>query len=154
MHSLQLKIAKRTIKKTYLALVVGKVKDQEGYIESYIGRDPNDRKRMTVHDPVNPKIAKTKFLNKGYYHDKYTLLEVDLLTGRTHQIRVHLSSIGFPIVGDKVYGKSHENAEVYEKYGLTRQWLHAFRLEFNLFDHEYNFEAPLKADLEKVIGGK
>lgn len=107
---------------------------------------------MTVHDPVNPKIAKTKFLNKGYYHDKYTLLEVDLLTGRTHQIRVHLSSIGFPIVGDKVYGKSHENAEVHEKYGLTRQWLHAYRLEFNLFDHEYSFEAPLKADLEKVIG--
>ena len=64
MHALQLKIAKRTIEKTYLALVVGKVKDQEGYIESFIGRDPHDRKKMTTLDPVNPKLAKTKFSNK------------------------------------------------------------------------------------------
>ena len=106
---------------------------------------------MTVHDPVNPKIAKTNFLNKGYYNDKYTLLEVDLLTGRTHQIRVHLSSIGFPIVGDKVYGNEKVNTEVNEKYGLTRQWLHAYKLEFNLFDHDYRFEAPLKSDLNKFL---
>lgn len=64
MHALQLKIAKRTIEKTYLALVTGRVKDQEGYIESFIGRDPYDRKKMTVVNPVNPKIAKTKFINR------------------------------------------------------------------------------------------
>lgn len=64
MHALQLKIAKRTIEKIYLALVLGKMKDQEGYIESFIGRDPYDRKKMTVQDPLNPKIAKTKFINK------------------------------------------------------------------------------------------
>jgi 23S rRNA-/tRNA-specific pseudouridylate synthase len=133
MHALQLKMAKRTIHKTYLALVVGKVKEQEGYIESYIGRDPNDRKRMTTAHPINPKLAKTKFRNRGYIADKYTLLEVDLLTGRTHQIRVHLASIGHPIIGDKTYGNEKINIEVSEKYHLNRQWLHAWKLEFNLF---------------------
>lgn len=64
MHALQLKIAKRTIEKTYLTLVVGIVKDQEGYIESFIGRDPYDRKKMTTSNPINPKLAKTKFINK------------------------------------------------------------------------------------------
>jgi 23S rRNA-/tRNA-specific pseudouridylate synthase len=106
---------------------------------------------MTTMDPSNPKLAKTKFLNKGVIEGRYTLLEVDLLTGRTHQIRVHLSSIGYPIVGDKIYGNERVNIEVLEKYGLTRQWLHAFRLDFNLFDHDYSFEAPLKPDLEVMM---
>ncbi|MDD2693864.1 MAG: RluA family pseudouridine synthase [Candidatus Gracilibacteria bacterium] len=151
MHALQLKIAKRTINKTYLALVVGKVKDQEGYIESFIGRDPHDRKKMTTLDPVNPKLAKTKFSNKGFFGNKYTLLEVDLLTGRTHQIRVHLSSIGYPIVGDKIYGNEKENKEAEEKYGLKRQWLHAWRLKFNLFGQDFSFEGELKDDLKKFL---
>ena len=151
MHALQLKIAKRTIKKTYLALVVWKVKDQEGYIESFIGRDPYDRKKMTVTDPINPKIAKTKFCNKWYFHDKYTLLEVDLLTGRTHQIRVHLASIGYPILGDTKYGNEKMNQEAKEKYDLTRQWLHAWKLEFNLFGQDYSFEWEIKNDLKKCL---
>ena len=151
MHSLQLKIAKRTIHKTYLALVIGKVHDEEGYIESFIGRDPHDRKKMTTQNPVNPKLAQTKFRKKWFYHDKYTLLEVDLLTGRTHQIRVHLASIGYPIVGDKIYGKDFSNKEAGEKYGLTRQWLHAWKLGFNLFGQEYHFEWELKKDLRKVL---
>lgn len=88
---------------------------------------------MTTRDPVNPKIAKTKFRKLGYHHEKYTLLEIDLLTGRTHQIRVHLSSIGFPIVGDKIYGNEKINREVEEHYALKRQWLHAWKLSFNLF---------------------
>lgn len=151
MHALQLKIEKRSIHKMYLALVVGIVKDQTGYIESFIGRDPYDRKKMTTIDPSNPKLAKTKFCNKWVIAWKYTLLEVDLLTGRTHQIRVHLSSIGFPIVGDKVYGNEKANLEARENYWLTRQWLHAYKLNFNLFDQEYNFEAPLKGDLQKCL---
>lgn len=151
MHTLQLKIAKRTIEKTYLALVVGKMKDQEWYIESFIGRDPHDRKKMTTVDPVNPKLAKTKFSNKWFFGNKYTLLEVDLLTGRTHQIRVHLSSIGYPIVGDKIYGNEKENKEAEEKYGLKRQWLHAWRLRFNLFGQDFSFEWELKNDLKKFL---
>lgn len=151
MHALQLKIAKRTISKMYLALVIWNVKDEDGYIESYIGRDPNDRKKMTTRDPVNPKIAKTKFRKLGYYHDKYSLLEVDLLTGRTHQIRVHLSSIGFPIIGDKIYGNEKANREALESFGLKRQWLHAWKLEFTLFGKEYAFLWEVKEDLKKVI---
>lgn len=140
MHALQLKIAKRTISKTYLALVIGKVRDEEGYIESFIGRDPYDRKKMTTRDPINPKIAKTKFKKLGYYHNKYSLLEVDLLTGRTHQIRVHLASIGYPIIGDKIYGNEKANREVEESLGLKRQWLHAWKLTFSLFGKDYTFE--------------
>lgn len=147
MHALQLKIQKRTIQKTYLALVTGNVKDTEWYIESFIGRDPNDRKKMSTIHPINPKIAKTKFRNKWSIHNRYTLLEVDLLTGRTHQIRVHLSSIGYPIIGDKVYWQEKINREAEELYGLKRQWLHASKLSFTLFGKEYNFEAPLKKDL-------
>ena len=152
MHALQLKIAKRTIEKTYLALVIWIMKDREWYIESFIGRDPYDRKKMTVNDPINPKIAKTKFINRWYILDKYTLLEVDLLTGRTHQIRVHLSSIGYPILGDKVYGRESANTDAKEKYELSRQWLHAWRLKFNLFGQDYSFEWPLKDDLLQIPG--
>ncbi len=151
MHALQLKIAKRTIHKTYLALVIGIVKDGEGYIESYIGRDAYDRKKMTTTDPLNPKLAQTKFRNIRIIAGKYSLLEVDLLTGRTHQIRVHLSSIGYPIVGDNVYGNPKVNKEVLEEYGLSRQWLHAQKLSFNLFGTDYDFEAPLKEDLKKFL---
>jgi len=71
---------------------------------------------MTTIDPINPKLAKTKFRNKGFFHEKYSLLEVDLLTGRTHQIRVHLASIGYPILGDAVYGNEKANREAEEKY--------------------------------------
>lgn len=151
MHALQLKMAKRTIKKTYLALVDGIIKDEEGYIESFIGRDPNNRKKMTTNAPLNPKLAKTKFYHRGFFHNKYTLLEVDLLTGRTHQIRVHLASIGFPIVGDKIYGHEKSNREAEENFGLARQWLHAYRLEFCLFAQNFHFIAPIKADLKKCL---
>lgn len=149
MHALQLKIAKRTIQKTYLALVNGIIPENEGYIESFIGRDPIDRKKMTTQDPLNPKLAKTKFYNRGIIDGKYTLVEVDLLTGRTHQIRVHLASIGFPILGDKIYGNEKANREVQEKYQLERQWLHAYRLDFTLFWQDFHFVWPLKADLQK-----
>lgn len=151
MHALQLKIAKRTIHKRYLALVAGIVKVKEWYIESFIWRDPHDRKKMTTIDPKNPKLAKTKFCNKWVIAWKYTLLEVDLLTGRTHQIRVHLSSIGYPIVGDKIYGNEKVNTAIMETYGLSRQWLHAYRLNFNLFWQEFNFDGPLKPDLQKCL---
>lgn len=151
MHALQLKIEKRTIEKTYLALVLGKVAEENGYIESYIGRDPNDRKKMTTREPVNPKLAKTRFKKIREIDNKYTLLEVDLLTGRTHQIRVHLSSIGHPIIGDKIYGNIKVNTEALEKYGLTRQWLHAWKLQFNLFGKDFSFEGKIKEDLQKFL---
>ncbi len=72
---------------------------------------------------------------------------MDLLTGRTHQIRVHLASIGYPILGDTTYGNEKENKIALEKYNLRRQWLHAYRLSFNLFSEEFEFKGPLKDDL-------
>lgn len=146
MRILQRKMEKRTINKRYLAVVFGKPSDEHGYIESFLGRDPIDRKRVTTVDPVNPKLAKTKF-HLLEYSNGMSLLEVELLTGRTHQIRVHLSSIGLPIVGDVMYGREKGNKEVKEKYGLTRQWLHAYRLEFQAFNQYYDFKAPLKKEL-------
>jgi 23S rRNA pseudouridine1911/1915/1917 synthase len=116
MLQLQRMMNKRTIKKHYLALVVGTFAESDGYIESFIGRDPHDRTRMTVVGPVNPKLAQTRFRVLGTLHNKYSLVEVDLLTGRTHQIRVHFASISHPIVGDQTYGIDKINAEFEEKY--------------------------------------
>lgn len=150
MRSLQIKMNKRTIKKTYLALVSWIIKDNEWYIESFIWRDQIDRKKMTISNPVNPKLAKTKFKILWFLENKYTLVEVDLLTGRTHQIRVHFASIGFPIVWDKVYWNEKVNKEIYDKYNLWRQFLHARKLDFNLFWKDFKFIWELKKDLEKI----
>lgn len=147
MRLFQRRIQDRKIQKTYLALVVGIPKEKEGYIESFLGRDPYNRKKITADNPLNPKLAKTKFKVLGVVDEKYALLEVDLLTGRTHQIRVHLASIGFPIVGDTTYGRAKINSELEEKYALKRQWLHAYRLGFDLFKTRFEFRAALKEDL-------
>lgn len=151
MRELQKKMADRKIRKFYYAVVLGLVKDKEGMIESFIGRDPNDRKRMTTENPVNPKLARTKFTLLNHIDNKYSLLEIELFTGRTHQIRVHMSAIGYPIVGDKVYGNEKTNKEIATKYGLERQWLHARRLILNLFWVDYDFVAPLKKDIAVVL---
>ncbi|OIO76573.1 hypothetical protein AUJ87_02650 [Candidatus Gracilibacteria bacterium CG1_02_38_174] len=151
MRELQKKMADRKIKKFYYAVVLGLVKDKEGMIESFIGRDPNDRKKMTTENPVNPKLARTKFTLLEHIDNKYSLLEIELFTGRTHQIRVHMSAIGYPIVGDKVYGNEKANKEVATKYGLDRQWLHARRLILNLFGVDYDFVAPLKKDIAVML---
>lgn len=133
MVTIQKKMADRKVRKFYLAVVVGLVKDPEGIIESYIGRDAVDRKIMTTVNPVNPKLSKTKFRLIEHLSGKYSFVEIELFTGRTHQIRVHMAAIGHPIVGDKTYGNDKVNKEVLERTGLTRQWLHARRLILNLF---------------------
>ncbi len=84
-------------------------------------------------NPVEPKLAKTKYKLLQYIDDRYSLLEIELFTGRTHQIRVHLADMGHPIIGDKIYGDPEINQEVASKYNLTRQWLHARQLIFELF---------------------
>jgi 23S rRNA pseudouridine1911/1915/1917 synthase len=110
---------KHRVKKTYYALVTGKLVPKEGIIELPLKRDLIKRERINVGE--SGKRAKTQYKVKNYYSD-YSYLELQPETGRTHQLRVHLSAIGYPIVGDLRYGK---------KSNLTsRIFLHAARIEF------------------------
>lgn len=110
----------KTIKKSYIAIVKGVIGRDNGRIETLIGRNPNDRKKMAVVEK-NGKIAISNFtvLDRS---NKHTLVRVDIETGRTHQIRVHMKHLGYPIEGDIVYGNGKDYAK--------RQMLHAFRLSF------------------------
>ncbi len=132
----------RSVVKAYLVLVKGHLTPENGIIEAPIGRDPRNRKRMTVVD--EGKEARTQY-NVVRYIGNYTLLEVRPETGRTHQIRVHLLAIGYPVAGDPVYG-------VKSAY-LSRQFLHASCLGFKLpSTGEYvEFTSELPPDLEQAL---
>jgi 23S rRNA pseudouridine1911/1915/1917 synthase len=132
----------RSVTKTYTALVQGQLKPAEGIIDANIGRDPRDRKRMAVVSRGREARTEYKVIK---YLDNYTLLEVRPKTGRTHQIRVHLAAIGFPIVGDATYGAKSEF--------LSRQFLHASRLVFKLpsSGEEMEFESGLPEDLREAL---
>ena len=144
-------IKNRKIDKYYLAIVVWKVKNPEIKIESFIWRDPNNRLRMTTLNPVNPKLALTSATVLEYIDNKYTLLKVKIETGRTHQIRVHLASIWYPILWDKTYWNVRVNKEIATRYQLHRQALHAWKLDLKLYWKDINFEANLKEDMKKII---
>lgn len=137
-------IKERQVLKEYLALVHGHVQATHGTIDAPIGRDPRDRKRMAL--VAGGRMARTHFSLKERFAE-YDLLDVRLETGRTHQIRVHLASIGHPVAGDKVYGRPDRDI------GLERQFLHAFRLGFRLprTDEYVEFTSPLPADLEATL---
>ena len=132
----------RSIVKAYLALVKGKLTPESGIIEAAIGRDPRNRQRMAVVS--RGREARTEYRVIKYIGE-HTLLEIMPETGRTHQIRVHLAAIGYPVVGDPVYG-------VKSPY-LSRQFLHACRLGFNLpSTGEYvEFTSELPEDLEQAL---
>lgn len=134
----------RTVKKGYIVLVQGKLSPKQGIIEAPIGRDPRHRKRMAVAVMERGKEASTEYKVREYLGD-YTLLEVIPVTGRTHQIRVHLSAIGYPVVGDPVYGVKITF--------LNRQFIHAYRLGFRLpSTNQYQeFTSPLPPDLEQAL---
>ena len=128
--------------KAYVVLVKEHLTPEKGLIEAPIGRDPGNRKRMAV--VTEGREARTQYQVIKYIGN-YTLLEVRPETGRTHQIRVHLSAIGYPVVGDTTYG-------VKSPY-LSRQFIHAGRLGFNLpSTGEYaEFESKLPPDLEQAL---
>lgn len=142
---------KKHISKYYLALVKWHVEEQNFKIESFIGRHPIDKTRMTsAGNAINPKIAIT-YGKVVKYIDDMTLLELKIETWRTHQIRVHLSAFWYPIVGDKVYGDKQTNEQALKKFWLTRQALHSYRLEFELYGEPKVFLAELKDDMKKII---
>ena len=132
----------RSVTKSYGVLVRGRLTPMHGSIEAPIGRDKSNRKRMAVVS--DGRYARTSYQVKEYLSD-YTLLDVVIETGRTHQIRVHLAAIKYPVVGDPVYG-------VRSAY-LNRQFVHAQRLGFCLPSNgEYcEFSCELPADLQKAL---
>jgi 23S rRNA pseudouridine1911/1915/1917 synthase len=131
----------RTVEKVYLALVQGRVRDDTGRIEKPIARDPVHRTRMTARLPSG-RSALTEFRVRERF-EGFTYLEVRIGTGRTHQIRVHLASIGHPAAGDRLYG-----ARVAE-----RIFLHAWRISFTspATQERVTVEAPVPADLEQWL---
>ena len=114
-------IKNHEVKKTYIALVRGVFKENEATIDMQIGRSTSDRKKMAVNKNGKNAITHIKVLKR---FDKYTLLKVNIETGRTHQIRVHLSHIGYPIVGDYTYSNGKN------EFDVIGQCLHAQKLEF------------------------
>jgi 23S rRNA pseudouridine1911/1915/1917 synthase len=151
MRYLQDKIQKRKVDKYYIAIVNWIIKDKKFKIESYIWRHPIDKIKMTVKNPINPKIAITYWKVLNYIDNKYTVVEIKIETWRTHQIRVHLSSIWFPIIWDKVYWDNKINKEVFDNYWLERQALHSYRLKIVLYEKETEFIGNLKDDMKKII---
>ncbi len=116
-------IKEHKVEKTYIALVRGIVKENEATINMPIGRNKNDRKKMAVEKDGKEAITNFKVLER-FSKDNCTLLEVKIETGRTHQIRVHLSYIGYPIIGDTTYSNGKN------RWGIEGQCLHAKRLKF------------------------
>jgi 23S rRNA pseudouridine1911/1915/1917 synthase len=145
--SLMAQLKARRVKKTYLALVQGSVDAAAGRIEAPIGRDPKDRKRMAV--VPNGRPATTGYRVRERFAG-WTLLELDLVTGRTHQIRVHLAALGHPVAGDTVYGTGTARKGA---AGLERLFLHAWRLELvgPTSGRLIRAEAPLPDELDAVL---
>ena len=137
-------IKNREVKKTYIALVRGLVKENEATIDMPIARSKKDRKKMAVDKNGKQAITHIKVLKR---YDDYTLLEVNIETGRTHQIRVHLSEIGYPVVGDMVYSNGKN------KFGIEGQCLHAKSLDFKhpITGKHMHLEAELPDYFKKIL---
>ncbi len=142
--------ASRRVEKTYLALVHGSIKQDHGRIEKPITRDPRQRTRMTAR-LSRGRAAWTEYRSVRRFPG-FTFLEVRIGTGRTHQIRVHLASIGHPVVGDRLYGAP---AKVAGQPALPRFFLHAHRIRFQQpsTGQPVTIESPLPEDLAGWISG-
>jgi 23S rRNA pseudouridine1911/1915/1917 synthase len=150
---LQRQFKRREVKKVYVALLEGHLKPARGVIEAPIGRDKKRRQRMAVVE--GGREARTEYRVMEYFGDAsgkasrpYTLVEAEPRTGRTHQVRVHFASIGYPLAGDPVYGLRKQ------RLSLRRQFLHAQTLGFRLpvSDEYIEFTAELPDDLRMVLG--
>lgn len=140
----------RKVKKEYIALVLGKMEKHHDIIKTPMGKSKSDFRKQTTHDPVEAKEAITEYtvleeLKSGL--DIYTLILVKLHTGRTHQIRVHMASIGHPLIGDDLYGSKRCKIQ-----GLKRQFLHARKIEVQLPDDTWiEAESELAKDLKDLL---
>ncbi len=143
--SLSEQIQAKTAKRTYLAVVRGNVKTDSGVIETMIARDKNDRKKMAVvKEDGRIAITEYKVLER---FGKYTIVRCKLRTGRTHQIRVHMEYLGYPLVGDPKY------SPMKTPFSIQGQALHSQTLEFThpRTGERMCFEAPLPEDMHKIV---
>ena len=142
--SLSRQIADRTVTKIYMAIVDGHLTESEGRIDAPIGRSPRDRQLMAVVPDGRHAVTDYTVIERLDRHD---LVKFHILTGRTHQIRVHAKYIGHPVTGDEQYGRG-------QVYGTTGQLLHSWSLTFvhPTTGNEMTFTAPLPAIFEKVLG--
>lgn len=161
-HKTHLELARqfkaREVKKRYQALVYGEVPEEHGIIDRPIGRDPRDRKRMGVNSPTG-RASETHYTVAGRFPGA-TLLDVDLMTGRTHQIRVHMQWLGHPVVGDPVYTRRKADRGLAQSAPLrtairqlSGQLLHARSLAFTHpgTGRRMALTAPLPADFSAVV---
>lgn len=142
--ALQRQFKRRQVSKIYLALVEERVEPREGIIEAALGRSKHERKHITVLRSGRPAITQYRVVET---FRNYTLLEVRPHTGRTHQIRVHLAWMGYPVVGDRVYGRKRQPLLP------NRHFLHAQRISFThpFTGKEMDLVAPLPRELEEVL---
>jgi len=164
LNFLQKQFKDREVKKKYLALIVGKLKNNQGVIETLIGRNPKDRKKQRVFLPAAPSAkGKREAITEYKVRERfsapkgrdlaeggkdYTLVEVSPKTGRKHQIRCHFSYLGYPIAGDKMYGFKNQPCPK----GLNRQFLHANYIKIKLPGGKTKeFFSELPNDLEKIL---
>jgi 23S rRNA pseudouridine1911/1915/1917 synthase len=136
----------RTVNKQYLALIDGRPPTPQGRVEVAIGRDSKYRQRMAPALERDGKEAISEYFTQEVFPE-HTLIKVSILTGRTHQIRVHMAFLGCPVVGDTVYGRKKPSIKI------QRQFLHAFRLSILIPEEKTKktFEAPLASELVDVL---
>jgi 23S rRNA pseudouridine1911/1915/1917 synthase len=144
---LQNQFKERTVHKTYLAMTYGQITPRSGLISAPIGRDPSARKRMAARPAGKGRPAETTYEVQGYFGN-YTLVACHPLTGRTHQIRVHMAHIRHPLVGDTVYAGKRKLP-----FPCARHFLHAAELTLHLpsTDEAVTFRSPLPADLQAFL---
>jgi 23S rRNA pseudouridine1911/1915/1917 synthase len=142
------KFKNREIEKKYLALVCGNLENKAGTIDKPIARSSNYKKQVIAgkktRTKIRPAVTEYRVIKE---FDDYSLIEVSPKTGRMHQIRVHMNSIGHPIVGDKIYGKKF----LFKKLKTGRQLLHAKSIKFDLFSRSYEFKMEIPADFHRFL---
>ncbi|MGB1251545.1 MAG: RluA family pseudouridine synthase [Candidatus Promineifilaceae bacterium] len=148
LRHLQAQFKERTVHKLYIALVNGRIQPEIAMVDAPIGRDPKQRKKMAVipyHSSATAREAQTSYEADTIFDD-YSLINCTLHTGRTHQIRVHMAYVGYPLVGDSVYGR--RKSDILKR----RHFLHAAELGFEkLTGERVGFSAELPPKLQKII---
>ncbi|NLZ81804.1 MAG: RluA family pseudouridine synthase [Clostridiales bacterium] len=156
LQSLSKAFKERSIKKYYLCVVLGELKKQE-FIEGFLYKDEKTNQVTITREQINDSVPIMTEYTPLSSNGSLTLLKVDLITGKAHQIRAHLGSIGHPILGDNKYGDSLTNREYKAKYKVYNQLLHSYQLVMPDFDGELknlsrqSFEAPLPFNFENLL---